>query len=192
MKKIDVTILGNERGLLMNNPVGMTMGVTLDAKAIKVKGARDIGTPRQEAEKLAYWTTNPKNKKKELYIPSEFILRSMINASSFQKIGKASAKTILAGSVFINPDKILLGTDQYEIDIRTVVIQRMRVVKARPQISNWKASFVIDYNEDMVGNPDVLFDILTQAGQRVGVGDFRPQRSGSFGTFVIEKWVPQK
>lgn len=192
MKKIDVTIIGNERGLLQNNPIGMTVNVKLDAKAIKVKGAKDIGTPREEAEKLAYWTINPKNKKKELYIPSEWILRSMINASSFQKIGKASAKTILAGSVFINPDKILLGTDQYEIDIRTVVIQRMRVVKARPQISNWKASFVIDYNEDMVGNPDVLFDILTQAGQRVGVGDFRPQRSGSFGTFVIEKWVPQK
>lgn len=191
MKAISVTIEGSDRGLLMNNPIAMTQNILMDEKSVKIKSGKDIGTPREEADKVAYWTTNPKTKKKELYIPSEAIFRSMINASSMQKIGKASAKTVLAGSIFVNPDKVLLGTNEYDIDVRTVVIpaNRARVVKARPNVKNWEATFEIVYNDDVIGNPQIIYEILKQAGQRVGILDFRPQKSGQFGTFTIKKWV---
>ena len=193
MKKILVEVQGSSRGILMNNPIGLTTNLKMDEKNIKVKGAKDRGTPQEEAEKLAYFTLNKKGKK-ELYIPSEAFFRSIINASSMQKIGKASAKSVIAGSLFVNPDKILLGTDKYDIDVRTVVIPstRDRIVKFRPNIKDWKVKFEIDYNEEVISNPQIIYELLKQAGERCGVLDFRPNKSGQFGTFSIISWVPQK
>jgi len=84
-----------------------------------------------------------------------------------------------------------LGTKKYTLDIRTVVIQRARVVKARPKIENWKINFEITYNENLIGDAEIIKQILEEGGQRIGLLDFRPQKMGSFGMFEITKWEEQ-
>ena len=74
------------------------------------------------------------------------------------------------------------------MDIRTVVIQRARVVKARPMIKEWKAKFQLKYNENLIGKSSIVKDLLIEAGQRIGLLDFRPQKMGSFGMFEVTKW----
>ena len=98
----------------------------------------------------------------------------------------------MAAGVQISPEKIGLGIKKYGLDIRTVVIQRNRVPKIRPMIENWKAKFEIEYDETLIGNPDLIRQILEDAGKRVGLLDFRPQRSGTFGKFKITKWEEAK
>lgn len=182
MKKVKVEIVGLTP-LLMNNPKSMLD----DAKSITSQTEkRDLTT---EAEKLAY-----RIKDGTLYIPAEAIKGSIVNAASYKKFGKYSAKPIVAGSVFIQPTEVSLGTKKYDLDVRTVVIQRKsRVVKARPTLKEWKAEFELTYNNEFISNGESLIKpILEEAGQRVGLLDFRPAKLGSFGMFKVSKWQETK
>jgi len=176
MKKIEVTIEGTAP-LLMNklNPEDL------------MKKSRQITreyNSKEEAEKSAYW----KKDKKELCIPSEIIYASLIRASSFYKIGKKSASSIIAGSIRIEPFEIGLGANKYVVDTRAVVVQRAKILRSRARIDKWKATFNIHYNEKLIPEPEVLKQVLTEAGERIGIMDFRPSKRGPFGTFKITKW----
>ena len=176
MKIIKVEIKGTSP-LLMNNPVSMLE----ESSGLKQKTSKmDM---KAEAEKLAY-----KDAKGVLYIPAQAIKGCLVNAGAYKKFGKYSAKPIIAGGVHILPDKVSLGTKEYVIDLRTVVIQRSRVPKARPKIENWKAAFDLIYDENLISNGELLKPILEEAGKRVGLLDFRPNKSGDFGCFEIIKW----
>lgn len=180
MKHVKVAIEG-ETALLMNSPKAM----------LEPKKEMTTKTERydheKEAEKVAY-----RMKNNNLYIPSTAIKGCLVNACSFKKIGKYSAKAIIAGGVRVVPEEIDLKTKTYEIDLRTVVIQKARVVKARPKLNKWKAEFDLMYNEKMIGDPKVIKLILEDAGQRVGLLDFRPAKGGDFGTFRVTKFQVTK
>lgn len=173
MRTIECEIQGIG-SLLMNNPASMLLAK--DSSRSKLKEYDQ----KEEAEKVAY-----KKKNGELYIPSRALFACLIGGASFKKIGKYSAKSILAGNLRIEPDEVGLGTKKYEIDLRTVVIQKNRVIKARPVLKDWKAKFNIIYNNDVISDPNVIKVCLEDAGTRLGLLDYRPQKFGSFGTFKI-------
>ena len=179
MKKIQVTIKGITP-LLMNR-------YSVEAYMEQQKGRRVSKTydPKEEAEKSAYWSSG---KKKELIIPATVMLASMLNGASWHKINKRSAKSVLAGSVRIEPEEISLGTDKYDIDTRAVVIQKARVPKSRATLKNWEASFTIVYNDKLIADTSIIEAVLEEAGQRIGICDFRPSKGGSFGCFEIKKF----
>jgi hypothetical protein len=179
MKKIQVEIEG-ATPLLMNSPHMM-----MEESEKKLKRKTTDYDHKEEAEKVAYRTEDGK-----LYVPSTAIKGCLINAASYQKIGKYAAKPIVAGGVRIEPIEIDLGTKDYKIDLRTVVIQRNRVVKARPRLDTWKAKFTIVYNENLIGNHDIIRQFLEEGGERVGILDFSPRNKGEFGTFKVTKWLP--
>ena len=83
-------------------------------------------------------------------------------------------------------------TKTYDIDVRTVVIQRARVVKGRPKLENWEVSFTLMYNEKLIEDHGLIKQVLEEAGERIGLLDFRPQKLGSFGMFQVTKWLPKK
>lgn len=179
METIKVEIKGTTP-LLMNQ-----YNITAELERQKGKRITKTYDPTDEADKAAYWGTG---KKKELVIPSEIIYASILNASSFHKINRRSAKSILAGSIRIEPFEISLGTDKYEIDTRPVVIQRARVLKSRARLDKWKASFQIVYNEKLIADPQIIRTVLEEAGMRIGIMDFRPQKGGQYGCFEITKF----
>jgi len=179
MKKIEVEIEGTSP-LLMNSPQAM-----LEPEA-DVKSKRDKYVPKIEAERVAYRT-----KDKKLYVPAAAVKASMLNGASFKKSGKYSLKQFIAGSTRVISKKgdgeIILDNQDYEIDLRTVVIQRNRVVKARPRLDAWKLGFIIEYNDSLI-TADAIKPALEDAGQRIGLLDYRPQKGGEHGTFKIKKW----
>jgi hypothetical protein len=181
MRKVKVELKGLTP-LLMNSPKSM-----IDKKEDTITTGKKKYDLDVEAEKLAYRKATG-----ELYVPSTAIKGSLINAASMGKIGKFAAKPIIAGGVFIIEQEIGLGTKKYDLDVRTVVIQRARVIKARPCIKDWKISFELQYNEALIGNADIVKQLLIQAGQRVGLLDFRPQKYGSFGMFEVSRWEEVK
>lgn len=182
MKTINIEIEGTSP-LLMNR-------YNVEAELERQKGKRITKTydSKEEAEKSAYWSKDKKN----LIIPAMCLYASLLNASSFHKINRRSAKSILAGSIRILPDEISLGTSTYEIDVRPVVIQRARVLKSRAILSKWKASFEIAYNEKLIGDPEIIRTVLEEAGMRIGLMDFRPNKGGYYGCFKITKFKAEK
>lgn len=175
MKKIEVEIIG-ESPLLMHSAQSM------EESSIQKNPTR-LYDSKIDAEKVAY-----RNKDGELYVPSRCVKACLVNASSWYKFGKKGAKPIIAGCTRIEPMEILLGTKDYVIDKRPVVIQKSRIIRARPRLDNWKLKFYIIYNENIIKDVGIIKMILEESGQRIGLLDNRPQRYGENGTFKIGKW----
>ena len=72
---------------------------------------------------------------------------------------------------------------QFEVP---VVIQRSRLLKTRAKFDEWSATFLIDTDPELV-DQDQLERWLFIAGRRIGLGDWRPQKSGLYGRFEVEK-----
>jgi len=149
--------------------------------------------PEEEAKKHAYRTII--DGKEQLYIPSYAIYSMLVSAGAgYKPQGKRfSFKSILAGGIHVEPEEVSLGTNEYVIDERSVVIQRARVLAWRPKIKEWKAQFTIIYNETVLDENNILIikKILEDAGVRYGLLDYRPQHKGWFGTFEVTKFEIQ-
>lgn len=176
--KVKVTLKG-ESPLLMNR-------LTLESLQKKSRNVMKNYDPEKEAAQAAY--IDEIDGVEQLYIPMEAVFSMMIYTAGAHRMGRRSMKSYLAGGIRIEPEKIPLGTDEYEIDLRPVVIQRARVIRARAKVPNWKASFNIIYDKDLFASAQVFYTILTDAGKRVGLLDYRPQRSGWFGTFTVQEF----
>ena len=176
IKKILVTIKGLSP-LLMNKP-DMARFQSTEKQVKKVK-VYDI---KIESETSAY-----RDGKGFLAIPAIALHRCMIMGSSGYKAGKKSLMPYIAGSLNISPEMISLGVKEFEIDLRTVVIQRQRVLKARPKIVDWSAEFELHYDSRDIVNAGVLHDILDECGRRIGILDYRPACKGPYGKFEVVK-----
>lgn len=103
--------------------------------------------------------------------------------------GKATYRDIMK-TVVVEPDEIPLlkkNGERYktydEKLVVPVVIQRQRIVKARPRFNSWKLCFSVEFDEKLVG-PDVMREILNEGGRTVGIGDWRPK----YGRFKVAEF----
>lgn len=180
MKEVEVQIKGITP-LLMNSPKGMLK----DEPAIKISTKKR--DRKEEAEKVAY-----RNKNGMLFVPSTAIKGTIIAASAYKKAGKYALRPIMSGGMRIKEEEIPLNTKDYEIDLRTGVIQRARIVIARPVIDKWELNFTILYDEDLIPDGNIIKTVLEEAGKRVGILSFRPQKNGEFGQFEVTKFEAVK
>ena len=86
-----------------------------------------------------------------------------------------------------------LGTKDFEVDSRSVVIPATggRIMAHRPRLDEWKLSFTLEVDDSMFA-PELVRQIVDDAGRKVGLGDFRPDRKGPFGKFVVTEWKIEK
>ena len=73
------------------------------------------------------------------------------------------------------------------IDRRAVVIQRSKIMRVRPRFDKWSSSFTLEI-DDTVCNAEAVRDWLETAGNRRGIGDFRPM----YGRFKVVEFKPEK
>jgi len=182
-KKIDVTIRGLTP-LLMNR---------LNPESLKSKTRMKMEqySTEEDAKKSAYIAEI--DGKRQLYIPQEALYSMIINTAKQYKVRRMSLASLLAGTMRVEPEKVPLGTDKYEIDERAVVIQNQRVLKGRAKLPEWSAKFQLVYDSRRLpeGIETTMKEILEDAGTRMGILDYRPQHRGWFGTFALEKFVTE-
>ncbi len=146
--------------------------------------------PEEQAEHAAYRIPDTR----ELYVPGTAIQRALVGAATFSKgKGRASLQKIVAACVFVSPEYCGLGTTEYIIDSRHVTIKATggRIVRHRPRIPVWQATFFIDYDEILL-TEEQLRRVVDDTGARVGLLEFNPAHKGPFGRFSILHWVPVK
>ena len=181
---IDVKIKGLT-ALLMNR---------LTVERLRPHGPKPPGAeydPEEEARLSAYIEVI--DGVEQLCIPSICLYSCIIGASGGYKIGKKTARTVLAGTIRIQPENVPLkpafvdGKPNYEVDLRPVRIQKARIVRARAKVWPWEASFQIRYYRKFMKKDDVgaIREILESAGITQGIMDYRPQHQGWFGTFEV-------
>lgn len=184
MKTAVFTIIGTTP-LLMHS----TKGMSRQGESAQKMSAKKVPSAAEEAENNCY-----RDEEGDLYVPAIFFRQAAVTAGKGRKFGKNYATTLLKGGL-MDPDRRAKLSDpstgeilhSYGIDERPVVVSKARVLRARPRFESWGADILLDYDEETL-NPDMIADVLSVAGVRVGVGDYRPERGGWFGRFRVESY----
>lgn len=142
--------------------------------------------PKTEAEKALY-----KDGDGGIIVPSFCILSCLKEAAKNYQIpgkGKRTFKNYIFAGVRIDPDNIPLISDNgWEIDLKTVVISRSRIVRARPRFDNWSLEFTIEIVDPIIP-PSSMKQFIIDAGKYNGLLDFRPL----YGLFELVSFEPIK
>lgn len=152
----------------------------------------DKGTPREQAQKKAYADSDG-----NLYIPGPNIFACLIQAGKYHKNGKSKVTTtknsLVPAGMAVSEIVCGLDTKEFEVDSRSVVIPATggRIMAHRPRLDEWKLSFTLEVDEEMF-SPEFVRLLVDDAGRKVGLGDFRPDRKGPFGKFVVSGWQVEK
>ncbi len=152
------------------------------------------GTPREQAEKVVYVN------KDGYYFPGTWIAGCWTEAGGNHKLrgSRKSAKYVVPAAIRVVDTAVpILNGDgksrakDYEVDSRPVTIPatKGRVMRHRPRFDCWSAKFTAKINENLLPE-DFSQQLLTEAGEQQGIGDFRPNKRGPFGTFRITNWKP--
>ena len=124
----------------------------------------------------------------QIYTPATHILGMLINAAkNFQITGKRKStySKIVGSTVEVEPEAITHETQKYEIFSISGVnpSTKGRMLIKRPMLSSWAIEFSIKHTDDVPF--DVLKEILDYGGKYVGIGDWRPEKKGKFGKFIV-------
>lgn len=175
MRTVQVRIEGMGSGLLMHRFPMETI------EAIEKKSAQE------QAEISAYRDPETKG----LYVPAVNVQRSLVNGATFSKgKGRATLQKPVAACVIVGPEeRLALNTSHFEVDSRPVVVPatKGRVIRHRPLLRKWALEFEIEYDERLLTEAQ-LRRVVDDSGTRVGLLDFRPEKKGPFGRFVVTHW----
>jgi hypothetical protein len=124
------------------------------------------------------------------YIPAENIEATIKGGATANRKGKDVEKYVHVDEPFIpllikgKPTKEDVKTDYKYRDVRSVVVNRARVMRTRARFNAWECTFILRYDEDKIDLDDIV-NALEHAGKYVGVCDYR-QRYGKF-TVIAEQ-----
>lgn len=167
-------------------------GTEAEAEKATRKIRTERGNPREEAEKVTY-----RDKKGQCFFSAFAIPRCIADAGSNHKMkgSRKSLRYIIPSAVRIKTEEILIldlkgkPYKTFEVDSRPVTIPstKGRIMRHRPRWDEWKSVFWLVINDNNI-DPAMVHQLLTEAGESIGVGDFRPQTRGPFGTFRVTSW----
>ena len=109
--------------------------------------------------------------------------------SAAYRMGWVKDKMSLRGAFFLESEY----GDMVEIksDFPTIREDVVRVgmgsadIRYRGELKNWSASFNLKYNENGKYSLEDIINILNAGGLVCGVGEWRPERDGQFGTYHV-------
>ena len=158
-------------------------------EAVKKATKKDYGTPREQAEATAYRD----EKDQRLWVPSTWISGAIRSVASDYKMPgtRKSVKSISGGAIVPVDEKCYFiegyAVKDVEIDSRPVVIQRARIMRHRARLEKRSFSVCLEIDNEII-EPENVHRILSDAGRRCGIGDFRPNKGGPFGKFLLSAW----
>ena len=122
-------------------------------------------------------------------IPSGAIRRCIENAAKKTREGAKVREGLLVTSVVAFNYDVKLGRDIDELAktvqfTAPVVVQRNRILRTRAKFDEWGCEFIVECDEYQISKSDMA-RWIDLAGRRCGIGDWRPEKSGTHGRFEL-------
>lgn len=128
------------------------------------------------------------------YIPAEHLKGSIIGAGKGEKVGgkgNATWNNILKVAVAVLPIEVPFSPPRERYDDvhkAYVKVGLARVLRERPAFApGWEAEFMLEADASEIDEKN-LKRFVQRAGRR-GIGDYRPEKGGSYGTFELVDFV---
>ena len=183
---------GPEAGLLMHSAVGLDPEADQNREQLEI--TRKKGSDRTESENRRLRELDVE---KSLWLDGDGV--PTIPAAAIRSCIETAARKLKQGPK-VREGLIVDSVDEFKYDEKRygktieklntttqftvpVSVQRARVLRTRAQFETpWSCTFRLDCDDDLVGE-NQLRQWLDIAGRRIGLGDWRPERSGTHGRF---------
>lgn len=125
-----------------------------------------------------------------LYIPAENIEATVREGAKARKKGKDIVRGFMCEDLKAPLDigakltKDQLRDDYNYRDVRSMKVQKARVMRTRPRFNTWNCTFLASYDENLLNFNDIR-DAIEYSGQYVGLCDSRP-KYGKFTAKITE------
>jgi hypothetical protein len=141
-------------------------------KATKAKEAKD---PEADYEACFYRTPTG-----AYGFPAIGLKAAMVSAARF-----VDAKmTVLRGAVHIDAEMVeVIGEPDMREDMVRVGMGTADI-RYRPEFKAWRIPITIKFNSSVI-TPEQIANLLNNAGFGVGIGEWRPEKNGSYGRFHV-------
>jgi len=138
-------------------------------------------SPEEEAEAGLY-----KDAEGNVVMPALNVKAMLREAGRNYKISgrRTTFGAAIKAGIDIEPFYIPLKHNGWKVDLRPVVVQRSRILRARPRFDEWELEFYIINKDPNVLLRDTMKRIIEDAGKWIGLGDYRPE----FGLFNVEEF----
>ena len=171
-------------GLDTRSPEKLEMAA-IAAKRGSNRTASDEGRLRELETTVSLWLSD-----KGLPTIPEAALRTAIEEGARKvKQGPNVREGLIVSRVLEFVYDKSLGTSVEELSRNVqftvpVVVQRSRILRTRAKFDDWGCRFEVDCDDELVDKTQLLH-WLNIAGQRIGIGDWRPSKSGIYGRFEV-------
>lgn len=153
----------------------------LDKQMKKPSPGREPRDPEKEYEQSFYY-----NHEGKIAFPARNIKQAIVGSARFIN---GIPMTVLRGAVFVTGDKDSMIPVKYKSkekrkDMVTVGMGAADI-RFRGQVNDWEMEFIIKFDADLL-SPEQILNLLQRAGFSQGLGEWRPEKNGDFGTFEVE------
>jgi len=167
---------------------------------VTIKGVSPLLMNRYRAEQVEAFEKKQPDEQARLalyeqdgrpFVPGVNLQRALVAGATFSKgKGRSTLQRAAAACLLVNEAQVPLHEGaQWVRDDRPVTIPatRGRVMRHRPRFDDWQLTFTLSYDETLLSEQQIR-RIVDDTGSRVGVLDFRPEKKGPFGRFIVMKW----
>lgn len=152
----------------------------LDKQMKKAKAAKEAKDPEALFQAALYRMPHDPN----VYgFPAVAFKSAAVDAcsmvSDMTKVGARGAFHIQGDMIELKYDEVVRREDMVRIAMGTAD------VRIRPEFKGWSVEFEVCYNSGVI-SLDQLANLFNVAGFSIGVGEWRPQKDGSFGMFHVD------
>lgn len=191
MKKLHIALNGTNT-LLMRSPKTVN---PLHPLAIKIKSftskRKKTEDDLQKISELEWEAGLYYDETNGLHIPVECLQKTLENGAKLFKAGKDIQRYVqFAGAVApldigVPFDLEKMRHDMKYFDVRTVAVQRSRVIRTRPRFDVWRCEFDVLFDETHI-DVDTIAKALENGGQYVGLCEGRQLGYGRFAAVINE------
>lgn len=194
VKSMQITIVGDSP-LLMRRFSEKAKQQLLDIQTKKAKTTKEIRDPWADMiDGLNWLTPMPENKTEEGFnealangakfgFPAVGLKQSAISAA--YRAGLSKNKVELQG-LFHIPDEFIVieGVPEMREDYVKIPKTGAADLAFRGEFKQWKSTFTINYI-DGIYSIEQIINFINLGGFTVGIGEWRPEKGGSFGRFHV-------
>ena len=192
----EVTIKGRDPGIIMHNgQAGLDTKSPQNREKLEITRKKASNRTDADLDRLEELETEISlwlDRDGKPTIPGTAVRACIEKAARSMKQGPKVREGMVVDSVVaFNYDTDRYGTTIEELCQTTrrkdpVVVQRSRIIRTRAEFETpWGLIFRLDCDDELIDQDD-LSTWLKIAGGRVGLGDWRPEKSGIHGKFEVE------
>ena len=189
-----ITIEGLDPGLIVHNgAAGLDTRSPQKLEMAEITSKRGGNRTSADDSRLAELETQNSlylNASGAPTLPSSMIRSAIEQAARKLKQGPQVREGMIVSRVeAFDYDRDTLGTTVEELGRNAqftvpVVVQRSRVLRTRARFQQWSCTFLLDCDDELIDKTQ-LESWLDIAGRRIGLGDWRPSKSGEHGRFRV-------